>query len=238
VLEAKDKSKLVLFNKKEITLILVFVIVVAITSFTLGVKIGKKYSFQQHGYTASDQHLINRPKAMDLQSATEEKVHKVINKESETPSTETKQKAIINDTYEKLKKEFSKLDEEQTSAPKANVNKKRVETKIAEPPADQNILDIVKKSKDTLIEENRDQYVGKYTIQLGSHQNLEEAEKFADGFKVRGYNPIINEVDIKNRGIWYRVSLGVFSTVSEAKKYIKQEDSLFQGQEYVIGKFQ
>ncbi|CAN0060821.1 unnamed protein product [Chrysoparadoxa australica] len=83
----------------------------------------------------------------------------------------------------------------------------------------------------------KDKFSGKYTIQLGSHRSVEEAEAFAEGFKVRGYNPIINEVEIPNRGIWYRVSLGVFDTITDAKDYVKKEQSLFQGQDYVFVRF-
>lgn len=75
---------------------------------------------------------------------------------------------------------------------------------------------------------------GKYTIQLGSYNTVDEAKQFAEGFTVRGYSPIINEVKIAGKGTWYRVSLGLFNTVDEAKSYIKQEQSLFSGQEHVI----
>lgn len=75
---------------------------------------------------------------------------------------------------------------------------------------------------------------GKFTIQLGSYNNLEEAKQFAEGFTVRGYNPIINEVKISGKGVWYRVSLGLFNTVEEAKKYIREEQSLFAGQDHII----
>lgn len=75
---------------------------------------------------------------------------------------------------------------------------------------------------------------GKYTIQLGSYNTVEEAKQFAEGFTVRGYSPIVNEVKIEGKGTWYRVSLGLFNTVEDAKAYIKAEQSLFSGQEHVI----
>jgi len=76
--------------------------------------------------------------------------------------------------------------------------------------------------------------VGKFTIQLGSYNTMDEAKQFAEGFTVRGYNPIINEVKIDGKGKWYRVSLGLFNTAEEAKKYIKDEQSLFSGQDHII----
>ena len=66
---------------------------------------------------------------------------------------------------------------------------------------------------------------------------MEDAEKFANGFRVRGYNPVINEVEIENRGSWFRVSLGVFDTIEDTKEFIIKEKSLFQGMDYVIGRF-
>jgi cell division protein FtsN len=79
-----------------------------------------------------------------------------------------------------------------------------------------------------------DSMSGKFTIQLGSHRTLKEAEDFAEGFKARGYDPIINEIEIKGKGTWFRVSLGAFSNQEEAKSYIAKEKSLFIGQDYTI----
>lgn len=84
--------------------------------------------------------------------------------------------------------------------------------------------------------DNKSPMSGKYTIQLGSYNTVDEAKQFAEGFTVRGYSPIINEVKIEGKGTWYRVSLGIFNSVDEAKAYIKQEQSLFAGQEHVISK--
>lgn len=84
--------------------------------------------------------------------------------------------------------------------------------------------------------DNKSAMSGKYTIQLGSYNTVDEAKQFAEGFTVRGYSPIINEVKIEGKGTWYRVSLGIFNSVDEAKAYIKQEQSLFAGQEHVISK--
>jgi cell division protein FtsN len=75
---------------------------------------------------------------------------------------------------------------------------------------------------------------GKFTIQLGSYNTPEEARQFAEGFTVRGYSPIINEVSIAGKGKWYRVSLGLFNSVDEARAYIKSEQSLFTGQDHII----
>jgi cell division protein FtsN len=84
--------------------------------------------------------------------------------------------------------------------------------------------------------EHKDALSGKFTIQLGSHRTLKEAEDFAEGFKARGYDPIINQIDIKGKGTWYRVSLGAFNTMEEAKAYTAKEKTLFIGQDYTVVK--
>ena len=80
----------------------------------------------------------------------------------------------------------------------------------------------------------KNEFTGKYTIQLFSHQSQEAAQDFADGFIVKGYDVIINEVIIPGKGKWYRVGVGVFENVNVAKDYLEKEKSLFQNQKYII----
>ena len=70
-------------------------------------------------------------------------------------------------------------------------------------------------------------YEGKWTIQLSSHKKIRDARVFANDFKVRGYEPIINEVDLADKGTWYRVSLGAFDSFVEAKKLRDQRKCTF-----------
>lgn len=78
---------------------------------------------------------------------------------------------------------------------------------------------------------------GKYTIQLASFDDEREAQTFADGFIASGYDAIINDVEIPNKGSWYRVSIGLFSTLNDAKDYLEKEKKFFQGKDYLIKKF-
>ena len=98
------------------------------------------------------------------------------------------------------------------------------------------IAEVAETAKETA-SNNSDKFTGKFTIQLSSHRSKDEATEFSNGFTARGYDPIVNEVELKGKGTWYRVSLGVFDNVSEAKEYILKEKELFQGQDYVIGRF-
>ncbi|MDH5581761.1 MAG: SPOR domain-containing protein [Bdellovibrionales bacterium] len=207
----EDKTNLFIFSKKEIALIFIFMILIAIVAFVFGVKIGKSISFEAAGYTQQDQQTVQ------LYSNIEEEAQQINQESLEQGETDKKDKTY-NETYKMLEEEVSKLDN--NDGAKAEVEK--VETKETSAPE---------------FETTKSPYSEKFTIQLGSYEKVNDAQKFADGFRVRGYNPIINEVDLKGRGTWYRVSLGIFNTSNEAKDYIIQEKTLFEGQDYVIAKF-
>lgn len=223
-----ENTKLYVFSRKEVILIFLFILLVALTSFVLGVRVGKNFAFEASGLSQLDRERV------DLLSGEEEKVNEVVkevkNMVDEESKFEDKQKDVID--QQKIKERLEDLIQEETNKKKVK-NEPVVEAKPAEPLKKEEPKPEVKEESSAA-----KQYSGKYTIQLGSHQSIEDAKAFAEGFRIRGYDPIINEVVLGNRGVWFRVSLGVFNTVTEAKNYVKKENSLFQGQEYHFARFE
>ena len=197
-----SKTKLYVFAKKEVFLIFLFMILTAVTSFVLGVKIGKNYSMEIYGITKEDQ-----KKVVDLLSSKEENLE-ILKANPEMSTIESSE--IENKLQEKISAEFG------TNEAHVNMSTEHSAAK----------------------EQVKDELTGKFTIQIGSHRTLKEAETFAEGFRARGYNPIINQIEIKGKGTWYRVSLGAFDSAEEAKSYVTREKSLFLGQDYAIIKMQ
>jgi cell division protein FtsN len=193
----EENNKVIIFEKKEIVLISLLVLILIVTSFTIGVKMGKRISLDTAGVTPADK------KAVVLKSTVEEDADKILSKDAEL-TDEEKLRKLMDESKSKLSDELQKFSSEETA-----------------------------KQAPAAVEE-KNPMAGKYTIQLGSYNTVEEAKQFAEGFTVRGYNPIINEVTIEGKGTWYRVSLGAFDTVEAAKKYIRDEQSLFAGQDHVI----
>ena len=196
----EENSKVVVFEKKEIALILLFVVVLIITSFTLGIRLGKKLGPQVTTLTPNE-------KSFELKSPLEEDAEVSVIKENEL-SDEEKLKRLMDESKSRLNDELNKFRED-TPAPRG------ADSSVEEVPTDNPMA-------------------GKFTIQLGSYNTVEEARQFAEGFTVRGYSPILNEVVIPGKGKWYRVSLGLFDSTEEAKNYIRQEQSLFAGQDHII----
>lgn len=200
-----SKTKLYVFAKKEVALIFIFMILIAVTSFVLGVKIGKNYSLEMAGITKEDQ-----KKVVELLSNKEEELSNIkANPEANTVESSD----IEHKLQEKISEEFGGGAENSGAHGNMSVDHGKAEAPKAS---------------------GKDSLSGKYTIQLGSHRTLKEAESFAEGFRARGYNPIINQIEIKGKGVWYRVSLEAFSTPEEAKAYVGKEKSLFMGQDYTI----
>lgn len=205
-----SKTKLYVFAKKEVALIFIFMILIAITSFVMGVKIGKNYSLEMAGITPADQ-----KKVVELLSKKEEQLED-IKKNPEAHTVESSD--IEHKLQEKISAEFGG-----DTAAAAHGEKPAEATAATHAP-------------NMSTEPKHDALSGKFTIQLGSHRTLKEAEEFAEGFKARGYDTIINQIDIKGKGTWYRVSLGAFATNDEARAYIAKEKTLFISQDYTIVK--
>jgi septal ring-binding cell division protein DamX len=144
-------------------------------------------------------------KTVELKSTLEEDVDHAVEKDAHVTDDE-KLRKLMDESKAHLNDELGKFSTE---------DKPKEEAKTEEAPKQSSM-------------------VGKFTIQLGSYNTMEEAKQFAEGFTVRGYSPIINEVKIQGKGDWYRVSLGLFNTVEEAKAYVQAEQSLFSGQDHII----
>lgn len=195
-----SKTKLYVFAKKEVALIFIFMILIAVTSFVLGIKIGKNYSLEMAGITKEDQ-----KKVVELLSNKEEELSAI---KSNPEANTVENSDIENKLQEKISEEFGQGKPAEAAHGNMSVQPAK--------------------------EAQGDSLSGKYTIQLGSHRTLKEAESFAEGFRARGYNPIINQIEIKGKGTWYRVSLEAFNNADEAKAYVGREKTLFMGQDYTI----
>ncbi|MBY0515268.1 MAG: SPOR domain-containing protein [Bacteriovoracaceae bacterium] len=212
----EDNAKVFVFEKKEIFLIFVFVVIMSVTCFTLGVNLGKKLALEKADITSAD------TKVVEMKSSVEEDADST----GDMPKMNDEEKLdkMMEDSKNRLNQELQQgFSNEEGEKPKTEEATTATAAVPVTKPA-------VKASEVTTATEQ----TGKYTIQLGSYNSMDEAKQFAEGFTVRGYNPIINEVIIAEKGTWYRVSLGLFETTAAAREYIKKEATLFQGQDYVI----
>ena len=204
----EEDSKPFIFEKREIALIFICMILIAFLSFSMGVKVGKSYSFKKEGFIKEDREKIK------LKSELEESIEAQVNIESDEDLEESKEGL---ENFKKLQEELKKVEEEEV------VIERSAPTKQPEKAVEKR---------------SRYKYAGKYTIQLGTYRSQADSRKFADGFSIRGYETIIQEIESPEKGVMYRVSLGVFDSKGKAKEYVKSESSLFRGQDYLFTQFE
>ena len=63
---------------------------------------------------------------------------------------------------------------------------------------------------------------GKYTVQLGSFQNIDAAYSLEKKLLAKGYPCFVIKAAIPKKGTWYRVRVGTFQTKEKAAAYAKQ----------------
>jgi len=207
-----EKTKLYVFKRSEIFLIFGFILTVSILTFILGVKVGKEYSYQQSGFTGEDQQRV------ELLSKQEE-LGEQLTKEMPKEIDQAAQERIKELTRDRLEQEIEKSKE-----PEAFEEKKEIA-----PPKEVSSSYTPIGTTDTLS--------GKYTIQLHATKVRAEAEHFAKGFSELGYSPIIKEIELES-GLWYRIYLGIYDSMEEAKNFMVKNSSLFKGRDYLIKRFE
>jgi cell division protein FtsN len=213
----EDNSKLFVFDKKEVILIFIFSLLMALTAFTLGVRLGKNLSLNALNL-AEDR---PRETSTTLKSVVEEKVEKL------TQETNSEEKKVFD--YD------SRLEEEVRELLEENAVKKNKELDV--PQKDETAKkDFINSNLKDQIYRPQGNISGKFTIQLAAFETKEEAENFADGFIVAGLDAVIFEAEIPRKGTWYRVGVGVFENMGQARQYLEDQKEFFLGKEYLINK--
>ena len=219
------KISLYVVAKKEVALLFIFMFLVSATSFIFGIKVGK-----EHAYRESDVIRQDRNKVQMLSSENNEMSNQII---QEGIIQENDMDTLHTRLEEAIKRQMVDMTENETTTHQPPPNEMEDETTIHQsPPNETEMAEAPSTVSPAPPPETAN--VKKYTIQLGSYRSRKDAEAFAQGFTVRGYQAMIREVSIPSKGTWFRVSLGTFDTSEEAKKYIQQEESLFQGEDYII----
>ncbi len=218
----EENNKLFVFEKKEVILIFLFIALISIISFTLGVRLGKQLSLKHDQFNSEDVSKIN------LKSVEEESVEKVVedstgNGFEESMDQEKRAMPSKSDPMElRLKEEMEKLANEDVEVMPSQVDRE-MSPRDVEPSVETARQD-----------DSQSPYQGKYTIQIFADQSHARAQEFADGFIVKGYDVVINEVVIPGKGKWYRVGVGIFDTINQAKEYLDKEKGTFQTKNYII----
>lgn len=115
-------------------------------------------------------------------------------------------------------------EEVKLAAAPQNYDDNKLPEKVEKPVAVEEVKPEAKPETETeaslAIREITSDIKGKYTIQISSHQNEDEAKKIAGDLYKSGYKlAYYMEADVPGKGTWYRVGIGFFKQKSSAETF-------------------
>ena len=73
-----------------------------------------------------------------------------------------------------------------------------------------------------------------FTVQIGASRVKDDADKLMQRARAAGLRPFLAEVDLGDKGTWYRVRVGSFAGKAEAEKFRKDVERELGGQALVM----
>lgn len=218
----EPKHELLVFNRKEVGLVLMILGLVALLSFTLGVRLGKHLG----GHAAANElaappfgggHEVTHEATHEEHGKGEHKAeHKDVAADEKAVDDKVAANEAVAAGHEAEKKADEALHKE-LEANHAGTGKKLPmafpeDKKVAKAAASEEPAGHVVGTK------TGKAAAGKYTLQVGSHRTQAEAVGQVKELKAEGFDAFYVEVQIPNKGTWYRVGMGVFATKEMAEK--------------------
>lgn len=191
-------------------------VMVALFAFTLGVHLGKHTGGKTAVGTDPETHPAltqadKVPENPEIAQAGQENTKKV-------------EEGLNQALHQEVEKSGLMLDEprqvELPSEPKSKTaGATSPEPTDAKPDA---IQDALKRAAQELTPEPSANASGKYTLQVGSHPSLGEAQTQMTNLEALGLQPYLRSVELKGKGVWHRIFIGGYSSKEEADKAGRQ----------------
>lgn len=256
------KQRFFIYDRKEVGVLLLLGVLVAVFAFTLGVHLGKKVSGKgavitgTHFESAStvteaadvahDQ-VLNQPSGVPV-SGTEDMMSQALHDEvikTGVRLEDTHQVELPSKTKSSNAGATSAHAEHEATKEKAVAAAKEVK----EAPAAQESNNLHKENetrysseqKEAPLPSNVTQTIthissAQYQLQIGSFPSSAEAQARLQDLEASGLKPKIQEADLKKKGHWFRIYVGAFPTKEKAEKAGEQYKSQGLIQSYVIAK--
>lgn len=201
------KHHVFLYDRKEIYVLVLLGIMIAVFAFTLGVHLGKKVGGKEGAAHLQDHAAI--------ETSQDELPNRVEIAEQSRGVNEATDQALNRALHDEVAKTGIKLEEyRQTELPDQSKT----------PVAGATTLESAQKKSNTTLKQEAP--VGQYTLQIGSYPTLEEAAKVASSLEALGIKTFFRNVEIPSKGKWFRIYSGGFKTQNEAEsageRYKKQ----------------
>ena len=219
----KDKVEVSLAGRQIFYLLFGGAVIVGLV-FVLGVMVGRRVEARSHVDIARTQATTDPLAALDNLESNKPQLS-FQNTLTGTPTQAPVEKKIEDAVRAKADK---RLDDKKAEPKKAEPEKKKKPEKKAgdaEPVNPDVITQIDKKlAEDKKLEDKKledkklEDKKPRFTLQLSSFQDREEADAFLSSVKAAGYQAYVTSADVSGKGTFYRVRLGRYGSMDAANE--------------------
>ena len=206
-----SKTELLVFNKKEIIVIVVLLGLVALFSFTLGLRLGKTLGVTKASVPIEHSPLSTGEPASERLEVSEHPPH--VDHAEPGISSEHTEHAPATGRHDAISQNEKAAEEPNHAA------EDRADTELANE-INKEKIHIAKPVHLSLPTEKKTKGKGEvnYTLQVGSHRTIAEATEQVTTLKRLELDAFYLEAKLPGKGTWYRVGVGVFPSKEVAEK--------------------
>jgi len=191
-------------------------VAVGLVTFTMGYMLGQSSSIQSGPGLAVLQPKHEAPQATfaDMgEKELDEKIKQILNKQKQNGAVDYTFSEVLNQTKSPASAgaaTIDNLDDNPSPSAKASASAKATADTTA---------DRLAKDRTKLMAMAESLPPGaKYSVQVASFQNADQADGFSDSLKEKGYESHVQVAEVPGKGTWYRVRVGAFSDKLSAQK--------------------
>lgn len=190
----EQKQRFFIYDRKELWVLVLLGVMVAIFAFTLGVHLGKRVTTQTN--------VAHNGEVTPVQTLPDETLSKQELSDEAKHAEKTADETLHESAYEEVNKTGIKLDQAKptelpSGAPAAAQPGGPAGDGAAAPAAP---ID------------------GKFTLQVGSHGSLDEAQQQVAALVSLALKTFIRDIEVKGKGRRFRVFLGGYETKEQAER--------------------
>jgi cell division protein FtsN len=225
----EQKQRFFIYDRKEMGVLLLLGVMVAIFAFTLGVHLGKRVGPQvvAHGPGDAETAPTIPDKLPNRQELTEQA------KGAQQAADESLNQAL----HDEVTRTGIKLDTpRQLALPEKPVSKNAGATTGSPPVEHADHAGTAPKSGGPdAVALRRAAPAGKFTLQIGSYPAFEEARDQADSLEALGLKPYMRKAEVRGKS-WYRLYVGGFDAKEAAEKVGSRYVSQHMIDAYIVSK--
>ncbi len=210
---AKTNHRLLIYDRREMTVLILLGVMVALFAFTLGVHLAKRVGGPVHvGAHGAD----SLPAGTTTDKIPEPGDLTEQSKGAQNAVDDTMEQAL----HDEVQRSGLKLDQSrQVDLPRKA--RAKAEPEAAEPAHAAEAHAKAPEAHEAHTKPaapHAEAATGKFTLQVGSHPNIQEANEQLAQLQKKGLPAFLSTAEIKGKGVWHRVFIGGYETKPAAEK--------------------